>query len=233
MKSKLCFGLLLSALLLAPFSNLQAQRRPYPRLSLEIGGGYAWFSPDEINRFLAAQDRKKIANGVSLRGGMRVQISPHIDFNFKLGYLTSVSKANFVVTSGQSPVVAEDEYRVRSLPVSIGAGGRIFLNKIRLRGEFNVEHHIARIQYKIPAIAGFNFSNLQTTAKSSGLGFSFAAGPEWRPLALLAINAKAGYRTAEISDFLNTSRVSPPLLPLEFKLDLSGIFFEAGVQIHP
>jgi hypothetical protein len=122
---------------------------------------------------------------------------------------------------------------VRSLPVSVGAGGRIFLHKIRLRGEFNIEHHIARVQYKIPAIAGFNFDNWQTTAKSNGLGFSLAAGPEWRPLALLTLNARLGYRAAKISDFLSTSEVSPPLLPVEFELDLSGIFFEAGVQIHP
>jgi hypothetical protein len=226
-----------AAMLLAiAFSNSPAQRKPYPRLSVELGAGYAAFSPDEINSFLAALGRKKIANGISLRGGLRIQASRHVDFNIKLGYLTSVSKADFVVTDENSPdpiAIAKDEYHVRSLPVSVGLGGRIFLSKIRLRGEFNIEHHIARVQYKIPAIAGFNFDNLQTTAKSNGIGFSFAAGPEWRPLALLALNAKMGYRAAKISDFLSTSHASPPLLPVEFTLELSGIFFEAGVQIHP
>lgn len=236
MKGQLCSWWLASALLIIPFSELHAQRQPYPRLSVELGAGYAAFSPDEFNNFLAALGRKEIANGISLRGGLRVQVSRHVDFHTQLDYLASVSKDDLVVTGENSPdpiAIVKDEYHVRSLPVSVGVGGRIFLNKIRLRGEFNIEHHIARVRYKIPAIAGFNFDNLQTTAKSNGIGFSFAAGPEWRPLALLALNARLGYRAAKISDFLSVSEAPSLLLPVEFELDLSGIFFEAGVEIHP
>jgi len=224
------------AVLLIPFSDLRAQKKMYPRLSLEIGAGYAFFSPDEVNNFLVGLGRKKIANGFALRGGLRVQVSRYIDFNFKIGRMSSATKAEFVVLNNNFEPIAtlQDEYRARTLPVSIGVGGRVPFKALRLRGEFNIEHHIARVQYEIPDQAGLQLSEFQTTAKSNGLGFSFAAGPEWRPFAILAFNAKAGYRAAKISDFLSAPPDSQdPFLPLEFELDLSGIFFEAGVQIHP
>lgn len=232
-----CGVTLAMALLSMMFDEAKAQIRPYPRLSLEFGVDYALFSPDELNNFLARLNREKVENGFGVRGGLRLQVSKHFDFNTKIGYVTGVSKADFVVTGEQGPepiAIVQDEYGVRTIPVSIGIGGRVPLKTLSLRAELNIEHHIARVQYKIPAIAGFQLNEFQTKAKSSGLGFSFALGPEWRPLALLAFNAKTGYRTAKISDFL--SEVSGPpntFLPIEFKLDLSGVFFEAGVQIRP
>ena len=72
-------------LLVILFVDAQAQRKPYPRLSLEAGMGYALFAPDELNNFLAGLPREKIENGFSFRGGLRVQVSPHIDFNIKIG----------------------------------------------------------------------------------------------------------------------------------------------------
>jgi hypothetical protein len=225
------------ALLIMTFAEAQAQRRLYPRLSLEFGVNYALFSPDELNNFIARLNREKIENGFGVRGGLRVQVSKHFDFNAKIGYVTGVSKADLAVTDTTEPepiAIVQDEYRVRTIPVSIGVGGRIPLKALSLRAEFNIEHHIARVQYKIPPAAGLRFDEFQTKAKSNGPGFSFAVGPEWRPLALLAFNAKAGYRSAKISDFLSeSSGLQSTLLPIEFKLDLSGVFFEAGVQFHP
>jgi hypothetical protein len=219
-------------LLLVRVPDSPAQRKHYPRLSLDFAIGYAFFSPNQLNNFLAEEEREKIENGPGFRGGLRVEVSRHIDFNFKIGYARGVSKGNFLVSDNIGPIAnVEDEYQARTIPVSIGIGGRIPLRDLRLRAEFNVEHHIARVEYKNSAI---QLDEFQTTAKSNGLGFSFAAGPEWRPLALLALNVKAGYRAAKISGFLSGS-ANPELVffPIEFEVDFSGVFFEAGVQIHP
>lgn len=224
-------------LLITTADQVQAQRRPYPRLSLEFAVNYALFSPDELNNFLAGLNREKIDNGFGVRGGLRVQVSRHIDFNGRIGYLVGASHADFIVTGelGPEPIaIVRDEYNTRTIPISFGVGARVPLKRVSLRAEFNVEHHIARVQYKIPEMARFRLDEFQTTAKSNSLGFSFAAGPEWRPLKLLALHAKAGYRAAKIADFLSTSP-DPQLLflPLEFELDLSGAFFEIGLQFHP
>ena len=227
--SRLAVGMTLLAVQL---SNAQAQKSS-SRLSVDLGGGYALFSPDELNQYIAQSGREEINNGFFFSGGLRVQVSSKLDLNARVDYLSSTSKSDVIVTgeSGPEPIaVVQDEYSVRTVPVSIGLGYRIPLGKVDLRAEFSAERHSARVSYQLPAIPEVNSPAFESEAKSSGIGFRFAAGPEWRLSSLFSLSGKIGYRDAKISDFLHSA--SQPL-PLEFALDLSGVFFETGIQIHP
>jgi len=229
LKSLRAVALVLFLSATAHFSDATAQT-PFPHLTLDFGAGYSSASPEQFNSSIGTQ-RGKLGNGLALSGGLRLQVSEHFSMLAKVGYLGSASMTTIAVTDENGPqplALLHDEYRIRSVPVLLGLGYSLSVGKTLLRADLAGEYHFASVTYDMPAIPARGFDPIHAEARNNGIGFSVAAGPEWRVLPELSVGGKLGYRWANIGDFgyeVYTLR--------KYDLDLSGFFADAGFRIHP
>jgi hypothetical protein len=202
------------------------------KVSFGFEAGYALFSSGEFNDYTTWLERERIDNGRSFNGRLRLRISKPAGLVVKVGVLAGKSKDHHVASEDKTPVLlsfAEDEYKFTSIPVSAGIDYILPLGKVNLRAEAVAEHHFAKLRYKIPAIAVFNAPAINIAAKDNATGFSIAAGPEWRLFSRWSLMGKVGYRAAKISGL----QALKAYLPQGFSLDLSGFFFNIGMEIYP
>jgi hypothetical protein len=202
------------------------------KVSFGFETGYVLFSSGEFNDFTSWLERERIDNGLSFNGRLRLRISKPVGLVVKVGMLAGKSTGDHIAPEDKTPVLlasAEDEYKFISIPVSAGLDYILPLGKVNLRAEAVAEHHFAKLRYKIPALAVFNTPEINIAAKDNDTGFSIAAGPEWRLFSRWSLMGKAGYRAAKISGL----QALKAYLPQDFSLDLSGFFFNIGMEIYP
>jgi len=202
------------------------------KVSFGFETGYALFSSGEFNDYTTWLEREQIDNGFSFNGRLRLRIFKPVGLIVKVGMLAAKSKADHLAPEDKTPALlasAEDEYKFTSIPVSAGIDYILPLGKVNLHAEAVAEHHFAKLRYKIPAISVFNAPEINIAAKDNDTGFSIAAGPEWRLFSRWSLMGKAGYRAAKISGL----QALKAYLPQDFSLDLSGFFFNIGMEIYP
>jgi hypothetical protein len=215
----------------AQIADAKAQA-PISKVSFGFEAGHAWFSSGTLNDDTAWLEREKIDNGFSFNGRLRLRVFKPVGLVVKVGMLTDRSTGDHVAPEDKTPVLlafAEDEYKFTSIPVSAGLDYILPLGKVNLRAEAVAELHFAQLRYKIPALAVFNVPEINIAAKDNAAGFSIAAGPEWRLFSRWSLMGKAGYRAAKISGL----QALKAYLPQDFSLDLSGFFFNIGMEIYP
>jgi opacity protein-like surface antigen len=216
-------------LALMPMGIALAQPSGHP-VSINLSTGYAWFSPGDLNTYLAKLTLPEVQGGITAVADVGYHFMSQMSLHLGVGYMQGSSKGSYGVTGETGPTViayADETYSVTSFPLALGmryhvAGGDLFT----LAAGADVEMHLLTVKYELQSTA--YSEGTEETRSGTGFGLRLALMPEYSLSQTVAIKADLGYRLARINDVNGTSGFFPP----QMNIDLSGPFAVAGVSLR-
>ena len=190
--------------------------------------GYCRFSNNEINEFFQQLDRDQIDHGFCIRGAFNFPISNNFSMILGAGYLSGNSKKEVLITGENSPdpiATVENEYKISSIPISIGTGYHHPFHSLIVRINVVAEYHFSKITYRFPAVSELDVPEYSEELNDNRLGLLFNAGLVWPLHSRFSLLGNVGYRDLKLSDFSTDNQ----FFPTNFSLDLSGLLLEVGL----